>query len=250
MALITCKECGNQVSENANVCPNCGYNPKSQAQKQNRKGCKKAFLIILFVFLGFVLIGVLVDSFSDDKQKVNSVHDPVIITDSSTVNLVSIPGLDSVKMKELSPLFKITKDEFEGHSWVQPKAKPQYRNRNAAYAYFAKDETGVSNFRFVIQYAAEDWLFINSVKFNIDGQTYDYYTSDWERDHHSEIWEWSDKQVSAADLPLIEAIANGKSVKYRLNGRQYYKDKVLSENYKKSIKNTLAYYRAMGGKFY
>lgn len=40
MALITCPECGKQISERATNCPNCGYPLHSQTTKQTRNGVK------------------------------------------------------------------------------------------------------------------------------------------------------------------------------------------------------------------
>jgi hypothetical protein len=50
MALIKCKECGNQVSSSAKSCPKCGAKIKSS-------GCfGKLFKIVLYIILGFLAI--------------------------------------------------------------------------------------------------------------------------------------------------------------------------------------------------
>lgn len=40
MALISCKECGKEMSENAKVCPNCG-NPNTLTEKEKKEEVKK-----------------------------------------------------------------------------------------------------------------------------------------------------------------------------------------------------------------
>lgn len=49
MALIKCKECGNQVSKKADACPNCGYN-----LKKARKGKQQGIGCLLWIIVGIV----------------------------------------------------------------------------------------------------------------------------------------------------------------------------------------------------
>ncbi|SNX59751.1 hypothetical protein SAMN06296273_1185 [Nitrosomonas ureae] len=50
MAIIKCKECGNEISSEARNCPKCGYKiPKSI-------GCGTAILIIIAIFVALVMI--------------------------------------------------------------------------------------------------------------------------------------------------------------------------------------------------
>jgi hypothetical protein len=46
--------------------------------------------------------------------------------------------LNSVKIKELLPYFRVKKDEFDpdGGTWYEPKSAPNYTNRNGIYLYF------------------------------------------------------------------------------------------------------------------
>lgn len=74
------------------------------------------------------------------------------------------------ELERLAKNFKQQKDEFSDKTWIFPKDKPKYRNRNATYCYFMKQNNEVKNFRFVFQYVASDWLFIKDLIFNIDGK--------------------------------------------------------------------------------
>ena len=51
------------------------------------------------------------------------------------------------------------------------------------------------------------------------------------------------------DEKFIKKIANAKSVKVKLNGRQYYDTRTLKAEQIKSIKDTYEYYLALGGRF-
>ena len=56
MALIVCPHCGNQVSENANMCPSCGNNPH---QKPRKKWKKKEYIILFSVITAVIAVVVL-----------------------------------------------------------------------------------------------------------------------------------------------------------------------------------------------
>lgn len=162
-----------------------------------------------------------------------------------------LANIDSSKVKELASLFVEKNDEFEGHSWIEPKTKPKYRNQNAFYLYFMKTKEGYpTNLRFVGQYTADDWLFIQSIKFNIDGYIWDYTPNKIERDNNTMIWEWFDDNVGSLNAGLVEAIAYAeKPIKVRFIGRQYYKEKTISKKEIKSFLETIQYYKALGGKY-
>lgn len=43
MALINCKECGKEISDKADKCPNCGFDIKTEKTKKSAKGCAWVF---------------------------------------------------------------------------------------------------------------------------------------------------------------------------------------------------------------
>lgn len=62
MALIKCSECGKEISDQAEICPNCGVKTKAcqvkQANQETEKAINTASLIsIVFVIIGIVLLG-------------------------------------------------------------------------------------------------------------------------------------------------------------------------------------------------
>ncbi|MCH7338182.1 FmdB family zinc ribbon protein [Acinetobacter higginsii] len=64
MALINCKECGGQVSTQAKACPSCGAK------------VKKPTSVVTWIFLGFVVFGVLAALFgSGGSTSENSVNE-------------------------------------------------------------------------------------------------------------------------------------------------------------------------------
>ena len=77
--------------------------------------------------------------------------------------------------------------------------------------------------------------------------TYDYTPDNIERDNDSSIWEWSDKRLDMYDQSLINALLMAKKAKIRFVGKQYHKDKTITQQQLLSIKRTVQLYRVMGG---
>lgn len=160
--------------------------------------------------------------------------------------------IDSVKAKELSKYFRQKKDEFaKGNTiWYEPKSAPQYANRNGIYCYFQTVDGIPQNLRFKFQYYADEWLFFSRLQFAVDGNAFEYIPNNTETDNaDGKIWEWFDQPITEADKELITALANAKSAKVKLIGRQYYDTKNLSKEQITSIKQTIDLYTALGGKF-
>ena len=67
--------------------------------------------------------------------------------------------------------FRKKHDEFKKVTWYYPSSAPQYDNRNAVYSYFymMDDRDQPANLRFKVQYAADEWLFVEKYIFLIDG---------------------------------------------------------------------------------
>ncbi len=69
-----------------------------------------------------------------------------------------------------------------------------------------------------------------------------------ERDNGGgDIWEWSDKHVSAYDQSLIVALVSAKSAKVQFLGDQYYKSRSLTKRELMTIREVYEYYKVLGG---
>ena len=215
--------------------------PNVQPPKKKKHGCLIAALV-------FVIILGIAAAFSDDESSTNGSD----VSEYANSDNATKGAVDSVKIKDFMPLFNEKTDEFNDVTWVKPKSAPQSNNATGFYTYFAKDLNGVpQNLRFVIQYAAKDWLFLESYVFLIDGKRYDFTPSDIQRDNSLTIWEWSDTGVSQSGEieTILKAIRNAKEVKVRFIGQQYHEDKTLTPSQIQSIIQPIEYYEALGGKF-
>lgn len=158
---------------------------------------------------------------------------------------------ETPQIKELKKKFRIKKDEFDENNlvWYEPKSAPNFRNANGFYCYFGT-KNGIPNvLRIVHQYSADDWLFIQSYKFSIDGKAYSYTPSNMKTDNDNGIWEWSDEVVDSEIKEILNALINCKSAKIRLEGRQYYDTKTITATQITSIKETIELYKLIGGEF-
>ena len=168
-------------------------------------------------------------------------------------NFKKTAKIDSLKIKELIKSFSKKYDEFSNNNstWYTPKTAPKFANANGIYCYFQTENGIPINLRFRLQYLANDWLFFDKVQFSIDGKAYDYVPTKTETDsgNGGYIWEWFDESITESEKDLINALANAKSAKMKLNGKQYFDVKNISKTQINSIKQTLELFKAMGGEF-
>lgn len=215
------------------------------------------YLLITLIGCGIVLSScqsrVKNSSFSNDTDTVNTIMESVDST--SIIEEKKRIAAEETRLQErkaeldkLSKNFNQKKDEFSDKTWIYPKDMPKYRNRNATYCYFMKQNNEVRNFRFVFQYVNSDWLFIEDLIFNIDGKVFKYTRLDFNTDcGGGRIWEWCDLQLT--DIDLIRALEKAKSAKIKMNGDKYYDTRTLNSVAITSIQKTIKYYKALGGKF-
>jgi len=161
--------------------------------------------------------------------------------------------IDSQKIKELEPYFNARRDEFDtrGIVWHKPKSAPNYTNRNALYCYFYSIDGIPGNLRLRLQYHDDSWLFFNKVQFSIDGKAFEFIPMNTETDsgNGGRIWEWFDESMGNTNAELLNALANAKSAKMKLIGRQYHKIKTITQTQIDDIRRTLELYKAMGGNY-
>ncbi|OBX22195.1 MULTISPECIES: nucleoporin Nup88 family protein [Bizionia] len=145
-------------------------------------------------------------------------------------------------------------DDMNEITWYRDKSSPQYNDYNGFFGYFGKSNTGSPFLRLRIQYAADDWLFIERYVIKVDGITYEIAEEKYgeiETDNGSGgIWEWLDRAVTKKEMEIMNAVSNGKDVKIRFIGKQYYKDKTINSSQKQALRNVIDAFEAMGGKIY
>ncbi|NGY38859.1 hypothetical protein FQU23_015250 [Flavobacterium sp. XN-5] len=184
------------------------------------------------------------------QNQVEQIEFEEIVVDTSVVGETykgENSTIDSAVIKKLKPLFRQKTDEFseDKTTWITPIESAKYRNMNGIYCYFSSN-----NLRFVFQYHADSWLFINKCQFLIDGVAFEYVPSNLKRDNdESGITEWYDDPLDENNKKILVALSNAKSVKVKLIGDNYVDYMIISKKKLGSIKNTLDYYKALGNNF-
>lgn len=215
------------------------------------------------IFIGITLLMVIVSIFSPDKTN----ESPASIDPSDNLaqkiyddSIKSIPiytkeQSDSIEAeykseklasakKQLSKLIK-TCDEFKNTCYYRHKSNSKYNNSNDFKLYIG-ESNGQYYLRLLVQYYAEDWLFVNSVQVKADDAIYDLTLESFERDNDSgNIWEYSDTNVDDYLLGIIETISESKSVKIRFVGTQYHDDRTLSSSKIQALREMIKIYKTI-----
>ena len=193
------------------------------------------------------------NSKANDSSPKISAERQKFIADSLAKEQARLDAINLEAIEKYKPLFNEETDEFSDFVWVTPKTAPKFVNRNGVYCYFVMHGGKPVTLRFRYQYYADEWLFIESMIFNIDGENITIIPDmDTDCGDGGKIWEWCDEAVvggNSVDEKFIAKIANAKSVKVKMNGSQYYDTRVLTAEQIKSIKDAYEYYKALGGKF-
>jgi len=159
--------------------------------------------------------------------------------------------VEKERLANATKKMRVKVDDINDITWYYDKTSPQYTNYNGFYVYIGKSEGSKPWLRLVIQYAADDWLFIEKYIIKVDGQTYNIAENSYgeiKTDNGSGgIWEWLDRKVDYSEYQIVKAVAYGKDVKIRFNGKDYYKDKTITEQQKTALRNVLDAYEALGG---
>jgi hypothetical protein len=157
------------------------------------------------------------------------------------------PAVSDVEFKAALAKMKVIKDDVKGYKWYEDKSSYNYYWRNEFYIY----TSGGSNptLFFNIRYYDEDWLFIKSYFFNVDGETFSFTPSygEIQTDSDSTVTEWYNEVATQENIELVQKIANSKKTVMRLEGTKYYKDVTITKAQKTAIKNVLIVYQGLGG---
>ena len=82
-------------------------------------------------------------------------------------------------------------------------------------------------------------MFIEKYIIKVDGKTYTISENSYGEiksdNGNGGIWEWLDRQVGSLEYEVIKAVANGNNVKIRFSGKDYYKDKIITEQQKTAL---------------
>jgi hypothetical protein len=145
----------------------------------------------------------------------------------------------------------VSRDEMEGIDWYYSEAFPSKVLENNIRAYIGKQGSHVW-LRLAMTYVGHNWLFVKSVLFKIDSETYELkygFLDNWEGDNYgSWVWEWKDVVVDKKMWSIINKIANSQRALMRYSGDQYKFEREISNEEKLALKAVISKYLEVGGK--
>ncbi|WP_332031113.1 hypothetical protein [Kaistella sp.] len=143
--------------------------------------------------------------------------------------------------KDLQKFFYVNNDKFKKTSFITGK-KVRSVGYNF-YPYIAITD-GIVRLRLVTKYAGRDWVFFKNVHFIIDGKDYKYNVEPETKVETGGVEERADNVVYENTLNLLQAIATGNDISYRLSGK-YIADKKLFPIEKETVTKTLELYKLL-----
>ena len=139
-------------------------------------------------------------------------------------------------------------DKVEGITWYEHPRQPYYTNtRTFSLPYIGKNGSSVW-LRWKFNYTGDDWIFFETIKIVVDGDTYtknfNYY--DVDRDNgYGDVWEVADIAPDDDDIALLKKISKSKETIIRFQGDNYHYDLTISSADKRAIKQVLRAYNAL-----
>ena len=236
----------------------------TSSPNQAPSGKRKKILIAVGIFVVLGIIGAATggsnkSSTSTDASSTKS----AAAAPSPTKSVATKP---TRKPKPVKPLYsaaqvsaakyamRISNDTVKNYKWYYARTSPQYVSANAFMLYIGKSADSDPYLRFKIQYFASDWLFIETYTINVDGEIFtispDY--GEVQQDNgivggESMIWEWYDVNPTSENIDMIKKIISSKKAVIRSEGKQYYKDRTITQTEKTALKNILITYFGLGG---
>lgn len=215
---------------------------ENQETKNEKSRVKLKWYWWVLIFI--VVVNVISAIFSD--KEVDKKDNPQIVASDSSAKVVELPKKSKKEVDKILSGLKVSGDEFQKMRFYRDPTSAKYDNVNAVYLYLGRNEDDYVYPRMCLQYAGEDWIFINIYKFVIDGQTRNIYPEDIKTDNNGDgVWEVTDKSPSSFDLMILSEIANSKVSKIRYEGKEKVYDRTISDKEKKALKNVLNIYEKL-----
>ena len=173
----------------------------------------------------------------------NSIRDFIgVLNDLSDNNYTAKPLIKEISAFSNDDLkkFVVNNDKFKESIFINPKKA--YNRGYWIFPYISINEKTV-RLRLKTKYDGKEWLFFNTVVFNIDGINYSYIVEPSRETYLGGVTEISDTSVNAEMLDILNKILNSNSqVEYRLTGDKYI-DRKLSDVEKEAIQDILNLYK-------
>lgn len=152
-----------------------------------------------------------------------------------------------VAWKAIKSSLKSHYDEFNKGTTYKDPISDKLLTKTGLTCYFVlRDNDQVSPLYWNVQYAGENWLFVKSYSFLIDGERDEYTPIEVKRDNASgTVWENSTNLANSLRLPMLQKIADSKVTKIRFNGKDSYDDYTVTSAEKKGLTKMIKAHAAL-----
>lgn len=116
MALIKCKECGNEISKKADSCPSCGAKPK-------KKTSVWTWFVVCLIGAGLYI------SVSDDTENSQAIVSPAVVDRSAS------PAIEEPKPAKLVWTVQTAKDKMTGKLTAFAHSPSTYPDKKMSFPY-------------------------------------------------------------------------------------------------------------------
>ncbi|WP_103866307.1 hypothetical protein [Aquimarina sp. I32.4] len=135
-------------------------------------------------------------------------------------------------------------DATNSVTWYSDKSSIKVNTKNYIQIYVGKKDKGKTWLGLSINYfTKKDWLLIQRIEIDVDGKTFEI-----EEEIKGELKkkeesggkrEWIDRIVKQLEIPMLKAIASGKTVKIKFFGKDDVKEMTVTTTEKRSMQNVL-----------
>jgi hypothetical protein len=154
----------------------------------------------------------------------------------------------SVDVAPLKKRMRIEVDDMQGYQYYNPISSPKYVNRNGFYPFIKMTKDSSLSMWLRIQYYADDWLFIQKYVIKADTTVFTLYPNramNTDVGDGGMIWEYTTIPATGETLDMLKAVAKCKKAKIRFVGRQYHKEKDITQEQKQAITDVIDLFDAM-----
>ncbi|MDQ6479832.1 hypothetical protein [Dyadobacter sp. LHD-138] len=192
----------------------------------------------VLVFIGIGQLGKSCDSKNESTSTVN--ESPAEQKSLDTVKIAEPKTFSSADIDKILSGLRKDKDDFQETTFYKDPNSPKTSIENEILLYLGRSGDYVYP-RLQIQYSGDDWLFVSTYHFVIDGQKRTILPEEKiTRDNGSGlVWEYVDKKPSNIDLLILKEISNSKVAKMRYEGKDRVFDREISNKEKKSIRRMM-----------
>jgi len=166
-------------------------------------------------------------------------------TSTTTTTTTTLPPYTEDEYAVAYARMRVEDDKVEGTKWIVAKSSAKYLNSGNDVQLYINARGISSILRFKVQYAGNDWIFIEEYFFNVDGETFSIPVEygDVERDNgYGGVWEWYDEApVPPSRLSMIDKIISSQSAVLRFKGDRT-KDIEITKAQKRALSDVLTVY--------